>query len=340
MSGNSKVNSYTAVEEWEPTAFRPIFIKPRAGDTVSGYKIRYLNSTIPGKKRIELVFPEMTTWGITQSEDPKSKTPLDKFTLSLQFPDGEYRTPQLDTALAKLIQFENAVIDLVIREAKQFFPSEYNYDDADEVANYMPKNIKKNFNSALKYPKIKGPDGKSTDQPDKSKMPYLKIKVPYYDGVFNGIRVFNDKLEMIFPDTENPDVLPMECVEKLDKVKSAIYCAGIWSVGDKWGVQWKMDFVVVSSKGNMTMEQVDPHDIFGISFTTNKETPTELIENMEDDGISHIPPTPQQTETLSSTAETIPMEIVEPPSVPMETVEPTPVETKKTPKKIIKKPTK
>jgi len=82
-------------------------------------------------------------------------------------------------------------------------------------------------------------------EPDYSRNPSMKLKIPYWEGKFN-IELYDTKSKPIFLPTkdgcEGPqgDKTPVDVVPSRSYVKGLIACNGLWMAGGRFGVTWKL----------------------------------------------------------------------------------------------------
>lgn len=184
-------------------------------------------------KQLYLSTPLMLTWGVNANDyDNNGKFTYD---MSLQFPRESDSNHSAETQrfLSNLISLEDRVKEETIKHGKDWF----NKKMSKEVVNAL-------FTPMLRYPK--GEDG----EPDKSRMPTLRVKIPCWDGKFN-IELYNLKNELIFPDESNEDLTPELLIQKGQNVALVIECGGIWFAGGKFGVTWRLVQAVVEPKATL-----------------------------------------------------------------------------------------
>jgi len=91
----------------------------------------------------------------------------------------------------------------------------------------------------LKYPK-----NKETQEPDYTKSPSLRVKVPYWEGEWK-IELYDMEQKQIWPTNNDQVSSPVELIPKLTRVACVIQCGGIWFANGKFGVTWKLFQAVV-----------------------------------------------------------------------------------------------
>jgi len=180
-------------------------------------------------RSLHISTPMMMTWGISDfiGENGESDG---KYTMSLNFPNNDYRKPTTDAFLEKIKAFENQILDDAVKNAELWWGEEM----SREVC-------KHSFFPFLKYSTIKG-----TKKIDATKPPSIRAKVPFYDGKW-GIELYNTRDELVFPG-DNDRLTPVDFVPKLSQVACVLQCGGIWIGGKGWGVTWKVIQSVVKPR--------------------------------------------------------------------------------------------
>ena len=189
-----------------------------------------------GGKRIKMKYngnslvlsvPLMFTWGVNQRVDESSgrisyDTSIvfegDKSKGILKFRDG------LKALEQKIIN------DACTEKCKEWFGKS---KMSTEVA------------EAMMYPILKYPKNKETGEPDTSRDPSLKLKLPYWEGNFN-VELYNMEGKAVFlPEkdgVESPqgEKTPVDLVPSKSYIKGLVACDGIWMAGGRFGVTWKL----------------------------------------------------------------------------------------------------
>lgn len=198
----------------------------------SGGKSVGIQST-KDNKQLHLSTPLMMTWGVSGYENPQTGK-IESYECSLQFPreqDGNYND---DTSnfLHSMKEYEARIKADAIKNSKDWFGK----------ASMAPAVVDALFTPMLKYPK-----DKETGEPDHTRMPTLRIKIPYYDNTFK-VEIYNLERQMIFPDASKPDLSPVELVQKTQNVALVIQSGGIWFANGKFGTTWRLVQAVVQPK--------------------------------------------------------------------------------------------
>ena len=238
------------------------FVYTKAKVNANGRKsVGILNNE--NKKSLYLSTPLMLTWGVNEYKDEKTGE-VQSYDIALQFPNDEYNNPDCVAFLKNMQALEQKVKDDTIANSKDWLnKTKLSSETVDALWSPM-----------LKYPK-----DKETGEPDYSRAPTLKVKIPYWDGEFKNIELYNDSKELVFPTSEDTNI--GEYIIKGSNVATIIQCGGIWVANGKFGVTWKLFQAVVkpkttlSGKCHITLSEQD------------KEKMTKTIDEDEDVEVSH-----------------------------------------------------
>ena len=187
-------------------------------------------------KQLHLSTPLMMTWGCSGYENPQTGQ-VESYDLSIQFPrehDGNYNE---DTAafLKSMKVYENRIKADAIKNSKDWFGK----------ASMNPAVVDALFTPMLKYPKDKG-----TGEPDTTREPTLRIKVPYYENTFK-VEIYDLDREIIFPNADKPELTPVDLIQKTQNVALVIQSGGIWFANGKFGTTWRLVQAVVQPKASI-----------------------------------------------------------------------------------------
>jgi hypothetical protein len=169
----------------------------------------------------------MMTWGISDFVDEKTGESDGKYSMSLVFPNDDYKTPASSTFLDRLKAFENQILDDAVKYSDAWFGEEL----SREV-------VKHNFFPFLKYTK-----DKVTKKIDHTKSPSIRARIPNYNNKW-GIEVYDTTSKLLFP-CDNENMTPMDFVPKKSQVATVLQCGGLWFGGKGWGITWKVNQCVV-----------------------------------------------------------------------------------------------
>ena len=118
-------------------------------------------------KQLYLSTPLMLSWGVNEYVDDKSGAKT--YDMALQFPKEEYNNPACVQFLKNMQAFEEKIKKDAIINSKEWL-GKTKLESAVVDALWSPM---------LKYPK-----DKETNEPDYSRPPTLKVKIPYWEGEF------------------------------------------------------------------------------------------------------------------------------------------------------------
>ena len=194
-------------------------------NAAGGKNVSIMNSKV--RKTTYLSTPLMLTWGMTEFRD--DKTGKVSYELSLQFPNVDYPDEDGEMFLQKLKQFEDKIKTDAIANSKEWFNK--------------PK-MSADVIDALWTPMLKYPKNKETNEPDYTKAPSLRVKVPYWDGEWK-IELYDVEQRQLWPSVTGAVSSPVELIPKLTRVACVLQCGGIWFANGKFGVTWKLFQAVV-----------------------------------------------------------------------------------------------
>ncbi len=204
------------------------YTKPKV-NSVGGRSVGIVNaktSTV-----LNLSTPLMLTWGVNDFTDEKSgKVSYD---LALQFPNEGFETPATKKFLANIAAFEKKIKEDAITNSKEWFSKPKMTSDAVDAL----------WTPILKYPK-----NKDTLEADMTRAPTLKVKLPFWDGQWKELELYDVDMQPIFPDASNPALSPKDLIAKGSHIAVSIQCGGIWFANGKFGVTWKLFQAIVKPK--------------------------------------------------------------------------------------------
>jgi len=204
------------------------YTKPKV-NSVGGRSVGIVNaktSTV-----LNLSSPLMLTWGVNDFTDDKSgKVSYD---LALQFPNEGFETPATKKFLANITAFEKRIKEDAIANSKEWFSKPKMTADAVDAL----------WTPILKYPK-----NKDTLEADLTRAPTLKVKLPFWDGQWKELELYDVDMQPIFPDPSNPALSPKDLIAKGSHIAVSIQCGGIWFANGKFGVTWKLFQAIVKPK--------------------------------------------------------------------------------------------
>jgi hypothetical protein len=219
----SSTTNFVKAKNFKPqaTVYKPPKVTSRGGKHVD----IQLNS-----RQLILQFPLMLTWGVNERVDESSGR-VTGYDLALQFEPEKF--PSQSAMLQNLKEFQEKVMADCVENSREWFGKSKMTKEVVEALMYP----------ILKYPKTKLENGQWGD-PDYSRNPTMKIKIPFWEGSWN-TEIYNmdGKLQykpqrdgVTFEATGTPSSL----IPKGSFIKGLIQCNGMWFTGGKCGLTWKL----------------------------------------------------------------------------------------------------
>ena len=204
------------------------YTKPKV-NSVGGRSVGIVNSKT--STVLNLSSPLMLTWGVQSFTDDKSgKVSYD---LALQFPNEGFETPATKKFLDNMAAFEKKIKEDAIANSKEWFSKPKMTSDAVDAL----------WTPILKYPK-----NKDTLEADTSRAPTIKVKLPFWEGTWKDLELYDTEMRLVFPDAMNPALSPQDLIAKGSHIAVSIQCGGIWFANGKFGVTWKLFQAIVKPK--------------------------------------------------------------------------------------------
>jgi hypothetical protein len=198
--------------------------------------------------------------------------------MSLQFPSNEYAREDTSAFLENVKKMELYVKEQACTNSKAWFGKVQSQEVVEAFWTPM-----------LKYPK-----DKATGDPDMTKSPTFRIKLPFWEGQFK-FEVYNVHRELIFP---KEDVDIMDVIPKGSDVKIMLQCGGIWFAGGKFGITWKPYQIIVKPKQQLTPGvchmMISDGDLKAKSDPEIKVDTSEHVESDEDPDEEYRKPEPTE----------------------------------------------
>lgn len=196
--------------------------KPPTTNTRGGKDVKVqLNGS-----NLVLQVPLMLTWGLNERDNDGRMS----YDVSLQFEPNKY--PAQEKALDNMKSFENKLLTDGVTNSKAWFGKT---KMTKEVVEAMMWPI-------LKYPKMKDGSG----EPDYSRNPTMKLKVPYWEGVHN-VELYDmaGQIQYRAPkdgywEADRNTGTPMALMPKATHLTGLIQCTGLWFAGGRFGCTWKL----------------------------------------------------------------------------------------------------
>ena len=231
--------------------------------------------------------PLLMTWGLQKYED--EKTGKVSYEFSLQFPNDDFDTEDTRAFLQSMIAFERKLKADALTNSKEWFAKPKMTPDAVEAL----------FTPILKYPM-----DKVTCEKDMSKKPTMRIKVPFWEGKWEGVEIYDGDRNRLFPSSD-PNVSPMDIITKLSHMKAMIQCGGIWFANGKFGITWRFVQSMIQPRLSMRGKCHLSFDSASSTVAGAIGSGVALEKRIEDDHheheVVHAPKQPQFTaETVDS----------------------------------------
>jgi len=266
--------------EWNPKSVK--YMVPKVNEK-GGKSINVISTQ--SNRSLYIATPLMMTWGISDFIDSQTGEADGKYSISLNFPNNEYKEKATTEFLEKLQEFENQILDDAVKNSELWWGEE------------MSREIcKHTFFPVLKYPKVKG-----TTKTDYTKSPSIRAKVPFYQGKW-GVELYDAQQNIIFP-CEDPGQTPIDFVPKQSNIACVLQCGGIWIGGKGWGLTWKMvqgvvkPRIVESVYGRCHIE-LDKEDVEKL-----QSEPVKVEQDVEEELTKEEEPVVQTTEVPDSDEE-------------------------------------
>ena len=202
------------------------YSKPKV-DARGGKSVGILNASSNGATYIST--PLMLTWGVSDYEGNE------RYEMALQFPSEEYANNDTTNFMTNMMEFENKIKADAAKNAKEWFGKAKMSEDAID---------------ALWTPMLKYPKNKDTLEPDTTRSPTLKVKIPFWEGEWK-TELYNVDQQPIYPDPEGGSMTPKDLIVKGTHVAVVLQCGGLWFANGKFGVTWRLFQGVVKPKATM-----------------------------------------------------------------------------------------
>jgi hypothetical protein len=211
-----------------------IFSAPKA--TPQGAKsVNILNKAT--KTILTLSTPLMLTWGASDYKAEGEEKGNGKFEMSLQFPTAEYQTADTSAFLINIKALEAKIKSDALIYSKEWFGKVHK---SSEVVD------------ALWTPMLKYSKDKNTGEPDLTKQPTLKVKLPQWEGVWKS-EIYDEDGCKLFPNITNSSATPLDYLKKGSNIMCLIQFGGIWFINGKFSANWKLvQAVVQKPKASLT----------------------------------------------------------------------------------------
>lgn len=166
--------------------------------------------------KLVLALPKSACWGMNENVDEASGRK--SYSINLRLTNDSTITNKFQT-------FEDWVVAQCVSNGKEWFGKSTMSEDVVR---------------ALFYPILKFPKDKATGEPDTTRDPSVKLKVPYWEDVFK-CELYSMKSEPLYtPSYKVPDMTPVEMVPMGSDIKGLVQCDGLWFTAGRCGITFKI----------------------------------------------------------------------------------------------------
>jgi hypothetical protein len=244
---------------------------PTGGKVVNMFDNRF-------KESLVISTPLILSWGAQEGKEQGTGKLTGKWTMSLQFPSEEYKTPEEMAFLESMKNLEQHIKQTALTNSKLWFGKEIKSMDI----------IDEKFTPMIKYPKV----SPGSAELDYSRPPTMVVKIPKWKSGWKS-EIYDEDGEPIYiPDSltseqvkelkTQPDLdeaisllneghSPIEYLPKQTKVICLLQCGGLWFVNGKVSITWNLQQAVVKKPKQSTK---------GICFIKPKATEREALKSM------------------------------------------------------------
>jgi hypothetical protein len=182
------------------------------------------------RESLTISTPLILTWGAQEGKDTAGNL-TGKWTMSLQFPNSDYSTPDAENFLKSMRALETKVKTDAMTYSKEWFGK--NISSAEVMD--------EKFNIMLRHPKKE----KGSAEMDENKPPTLTVKIPCWKGVWQS-EIYDEDGEPLFVKGKGPSHLsPLDFLKPKTHVICLIQCGGLWFVNGKVSITWNLKQAIV-----------------------------------------------------------------------------------------------
>jgi hypothetical protein len=203
--------------------------QPKA-NAAGGKNVRLMYNGQPSAVYVST--PLMLTWGVNEYTDEKSGRK--SYDLNLQFPNPQYANDQTEQFLENMKALEAHLKAEAVTRCKEWFNK--TKMSADVV-------------DALWTPMLRYPKDRDTGEPDYSRAPTLRVKLPFWDNEFT-TEIYDMDSAPLFPSADSP-LTPPEHITKGCQLAAVIQSGGIWFANGKFGTTWKLFQAMIKPKATL-----------------------------------------------------------------------------------------
>jgi len=285
------------------------------------------------KKSLTISTPRIFTWGAQEVMDDKGNH-TGKYTISFQFPTGEYNTPELTLFLENMKRLVEFIQNAAMEHSETWFGEKIDSLQA----------IRMLMSDMLKYPKVKGSQKK-----DLTKPPSIGAKIPKWKTGWQ-TEIYDEEGEPLFVNGQiNPEQSPLEYLPSKIYTVNLLTFGGLWFTNGKMSPTWNLTQSVVqkprtSVKGKCFLKlkesdkeflrQMPAPDEDGES---QSEIPVTIVQDSDDDEPETVAYVPAPVAVAVTPAPVV--VAVAPPAPPVEVAAAVAVEEVKPKKTVVRKKT-
>lgn len=170
--------------------------------------------------------PMMFTWGVNERVDESSGRV--SYDANLVFESD--KSSSVATFCKNMNGLQEKLLNDAVKNSKEWFGK---------------SKMSKEVAEAMMYPILKYPKDKISGEPDYSRNPSMKLKLPFWENKFN-LELYDTQSRATFLPTkdgcEGPqgNKTPVDLVPSRSYIKGLIACNGLWMAGGRFGVTWKL----------------------------------------------------------------------------------------------------
>ena len=258
----------------ESSAFDPSahveYGRPRV-NKAGGKSIAVLNKATGEPLRIST--PLMMTWGADEYVDESSGR--SSYSMALQFPNEGGESAATEAFLSCIKVFDEKLRQDAKKNSKAWFNK---------------ANMSLDVVDALRTPLLRHPYDQSTGEPDQTRAPSLKVKLPFWDGKFD-CEIYDAQGRALFPASQGePQTSPMDLIPKRCKTAVVMKSGGLWFAGGKFGMTWRLEQAVVQPKQTIRgvcQIKLSPDDVATMEEATDAaggdDVAAAIVEDSDED---------------------------------------------------------
>jgi len=215
----------------EEITYSPLRVSPQGGKNIK------LISAV-NRRWIMMTTPLMDTYGASDYVDPNTGIGNGKYSMSLLFKGTGEDTQKF---LENMTALEDKIKKDALKHSKEWFGKLYTSSEVLE---------------ALWSPMLKYSKDPATGEANKSKPPYINVKLQKYSDKWN-CEVYDERGNIQYPLEDITASSPLDLIppstEK--RVRCVLQCGGIWITNGKFTVTWELKQVAVQAQAPPLMGQ-------------------------------------------------------------------------------------